>query len=99
MPRNHRGTTSQAGYGWAHQKARRALLAAHIDGTPCGMCGHPMYRTDNLHADHTQPRILGGGQADRLVHAQCNLRAGARLGNRIRGARRHAQPTGHRRQW
>jgi hypothetical protein len=92
MPRSHRGTTSQAGYGWDHQKARARLIRALVDGTPCGYCGQGMWRGQALHADHSVPRVLGGSEADRLVHASCNLRAGARLGNRLRGARRHGHP-------
>jgi hypothetical protein len=35
MPRSHRTTTSRAGYGAPHQKARRALIRTHVDGTRC----------------------------------------------------------------
>ena len=33
-----RQTTTELGLGWDHQRARRRLLARHIDGTPCP-CG------------------------------------------------------------
>lgn len=36
-----------------HRNARAALVAAHDDGDPCCLCGHPMYGpTRNLDADH-----------------------------------------------
>lgn len=88
MPRSHRGTTTQAGYGWTHQQDRARLLAAHIDGTRCAHCGRPMYRSQKLQADHSKPRALGGQRADRLLHASCNLSRGATLGNQLRGAHR-----------
>lgn len=88
MPRKHRGT-SQAGYGWAHQKARARLLRDLIDGTPCAHCGRPMHHWQKLQADHSRPRSLGGQHADRLLHAACNLSRGAALGNRLRGLARH----------
>lgn len=121
MPRSHRGTTHQAGYGWDHQQRRARLLAAHIDGTECpcpwwipagepGACGPrcpcraagaplPMYRDPyrnpdgrRLQADHSTARILGGGHADRLMLAVCNLSAGAALGNRLRRTHRARPP-------
>lgn len=44
-----------------------------------------------LHADHSHARILGGTQADRLIHATCNNVLGAALGNQLRGSRAWAQ--------
>ncbi|AEA27911.1 hypothetical protein Psed_5784 [Pseudonocardia dioxanivorans CB1190] len=89
MPRRGRGTTTQAGYGARHRRNRRRLLAAHVDGNPCALCGLPMYRSQDLHADHSDPRALNAdSDADRLVHGSCNTSRGARLGNRLRARRR-----------
>lgn len=93
MPRSHRGTTTQAGYGWDHQKTRARLLRDHTDGTPCDHCGRPMYFWQKLQADHSRPRALGGQHADRLLHASCNLSRGAALGNRLRGQARRRGAT------
>jgi 5-methylcytosine-specific restriction endonuclease McrA len=92
MPaRARRKTTTQAGLGYAHQKARAAALAAFRDGTPCPYCPYPMYRWQALELDHVIPRALGGISGPvRLAHAVCNRRAGGRIGGRIR-ARQRAQ--------
>lgn len=75
------GNTTKVGLGHAHQQARKRALATLRDGTPCGYCGQPMYRTQNLQYDHVIPRALGGTNGPRrLVHQLCNLRAGQRLG-------------------
>ncbi|MGD9530506.1 MAG: hypothetical protein AB7I24_05560 [Candidatus Nanopelagicales bacterium] len=37
-----------------------------------------------LHADHTRPRALVDGEADRLILGTCNLILGAILGNKLR---------------
>lgn len=103
-------SSSARGVGWQHSKDRRRLIATLVDGTPCCYCGGPMYRSDadrdlkdqlRLEADHGQPRVLGGTKADRLAHARCNRSAGATLGNRLRGARRHGQrlPSRTSREW
>jgi hypothetical protein len=62
-----RRTTTERGLGWDHQRTKRRLLAAHIDGSPCpcldtGDCGPacpcraaghalPMYREPTLNPD------------------------------------------------
>lgn len=89
MPARNRISTHEAGYGWAHRQRRQALLDAHVDGTLCDLCLRPMYRSQDLHADHTDPRALHPeSEADRLVHASCNTRRGALLGHRLRRGRR-----------
>lgn len=35
-----------------HTAARKALLAAFTPGDPCCLCGHPMWHTKYLEADH-----------------------------------------------
>lgn len=82
-PTNTPQTTTQRGYGWRHQKARRALLAQHKDGDPCWWCGKPMWKDKNknhdglpLAADHDQAAGAKNHQrAKRLLHGSCNSQA------------------------
>lgn len=69
-------TTTQKGLGWAHQQRRRALLETLRDGEICWWCGLPMYRVQQLAADHTHARAHGGTVADRLLHDVCNKERG-----------------------
>lgn len=78
------GRTTQLGLGSEHQKQRARLLANLIPGDPCDVCGEPMFPEQALDADHQTPRALGGTRAGRLLHASCNRRLGAQLGNRLR---------------
>ncbi len=75
-PRARGTTTTARGLGHEHQKRRAKLLRSHIDGTPCAWCGEPMYLAQDLDADHSVPRALGGTHADRLLHAACNRSRG-----------------------
>lgn len=98
MPRP--GTTTQRGYGYQHQAARRAAIRNLRDGTPCARCGYPMYRADaaNLHLDHDdQDRRRYRG----LAHATCNTRAGQakRQPNRSRREPHPEQPQRQSRRW
>lgn len=77
--------TTERGLGYSHQRQRAALLRRHVDGTLCWWCGRPMYRTQNLAADHTVARANGGRKADRLLHAPCNAERGD-------GSRDHLRP-------
>ena len=86
------GNTTQIGLGAEHQQARARALAAMAEGTPCEMCGQPMFRAQKLHYDHVIPRALGGKNGPRrIVHALCNLRAGQRLGTAARRRNRRAR--------
>ena len=84
-------TTTQRGYGYAHQKARKDALSALIDGTQCWRCKCPMYAYQSLDLDHTTPISKGGMYGlTVLTHSSCNRRAGAMLlpkWQRRRGAR------------
>lgn len=74
-----RGTTSERGYGAHHQATRKALLPAAI-GKPCPLCNEPMLATQQLDLDHTIPLAHDKtSRGDRIVHANCNRAAGARL--------------------
>jgi 5-methylcytosine-specific restriction endonuclease McrA len=72
---DHR-TTTERGLGYDHQRQRARLLRLHRDGTPCWWCGQPMYRSQDLAADHTVSRAHGGTKADRLLHSLCNKARG-----------------------
>lgn len=83
-------TTTQRGYGHAHQQQRRKLIAQLKNGTPCPECGKPMFKTaaknfDHapLEADHGPGHALKHAKnkqttlATRLLHRTCNRRGGA----------------------
>ena len=100
------------GYGGDHRaegRRQRALLLN--DGSdPCPRCGRAMFATPQLarafgapaelgrlDLGHWPGLVFGGPQVRRLEHALCNRRAGAVVGNKLRGARRRAgAPTGRR---
>ena len=69
----------------AHQRARKRAHELFVPGTPCRYCHRPMLSGQRLHLDHVVPVALGGANGPTtLVHARCNLSAGATLGNRMR---------------
>lgn len=74
-------TTTQRGYGWNHQVARKAALRALSQGAPCPFCALGMYRDQELDYDHVVPLSMGGNPhgPKRLSHSSCNRRAGAHL--------------------
>lgn len=81
-------TTTERGYGWKHQQARKRALARLVDGDPCPFCGLGLFREQRLHFDHELPLALGGTGGDgRLSHERCNTAAGGRLSGQIRRAR------------
>jgi hypothetical protein len=80
-----RTTTTERGLGWRHQQARERLLTRHNDGVACWWCDEPMYRSQDLDADHSRARSHGGVLADRLLHAGCNRARGD-------GSRDHLRP-------
>jgi hypothetical protein len=69
------GATTATGYGAAHQRARKAALAALRDGDPCSRCGGPLYRGQKLHLDHDD---IDRSQYRGLAHAYCNVAASNR---------------------
>lgn len=73
MRRGRRSTTEQ-GYGSAHQSLRRLLLPEAI-GRPCPFCQVVMAADEALDLDHSVPISQGGTTGDRITHAHCN-RAG-----------------------
>lgn len=74
------GNSQAVGLGWAYRKKRQAAINAMPGGTPCPLCGRPMFKTQKLHFDHIVPRALGGADGPcQVAHAACNMRAGQRL--------------------
>lgn len=94
MPARNRQSAGSRHYNWAHQQQRTRLIAAHQDGTPCRLCGQPMYLTQGLDAGHPPwAPVATGSKPDALEHRACNRRAGAQAGNRQRGLARHGGTT------
>ena len=85
-----RANTAARGYGYAHEKLKKTLLAAWYPGQPCTRCGEPMWerwtvdrsgrRMSAIHLGHSDDRTRWTG----LEHAHCNLSDGATRGNRMR---------------
>lgn len=75
-------------YGAEHQRRRREMLPGAYN-TPCPECGHPMLKGQNLELDHhTTPLAFDpDSKGDRIVCADCNAKAGGRLGQRMRQLR------------
>lgn len=67
-PRKRAASTTARGLGWSHQQQRERLLRRLVDGEPCWWCGEPMFKTQELDADHSHSRAMGGTRADRLLH-------------------------------
>jgi hypothetical protein len=102
--RKPKRSSTERGYGPEHRRLRAALLpTAHF--RPCPLCGRQMLPGQSLHLDHARPLRLGGTLADcRIVHGQCNERAGAELGRDLAAAgyrRRQRQgiPARRSREW
>lgn len=91
--------TTRLGLGSEHQKQRARLLADLMPGDPCAVCGEGMFPEQALDADHETPRALGGTVAGRLLHASCNRRRGAQLGNALRAGRPRRGPSTSGRCW
>jgi hypothetical protein len=72
------GGTTKGGWGYKHQKLRKALLPTAY-GKPCSRCGLPMQPWQELHLDHNDDRTGWLG----FSHKACNLRAAAKKARRI----------------
>lgn len=78
-----RGTRQERGYDTEHYATRSALLPSAY-GSRCPLCGEYMYPHDELHLDHSIPLAVDAtSRGDRIVHASCNLRKGARLDEQL----------------
>lgn len=85
--RKPRVSTAARGYGYGHERLRKALLPTAY-GKPCGRCGEPMLRGQPLDLDHTDDRAGYRGMA----HAACNRSAGAK-------SKQRQPPAGTSRPW
>lgn len=66
-------------YDYDHQKRREALLPLAYN-TPCALCRELMLRGQELDLDHSTPLMVDRrSKGDRIVHASCNRRAGAKM--------------------
>jgi hypothetical protein len=72
-------------YGARHQAMRAEMIARMSPGQACARCGRPMWAGEDLQLDHDDTDPSGQTYLG-LVHARCNLSAGARKGNRARAA-------------
>ena len=92
MPSKNRPSTTNRGYGATHVRQRKRLLYQLKDGTPCEVCGRPLYKDADknfdgapLEADHGPGSALKfkrGAEkrttlATRLLHRYCNRSGGA----------------------
>lgn len=69
-----RGTSTERGYGSAHQRRRAELLRRFVN-TPCPTCGKIMHRWQKLEAGHSTPLWVDPASvADVLQHQACNPR-------------------------
>lgn len=75
------GSSAERGYGTAHQRLRRQLMAKWRPGDPCARCGRPMWDKKAIDLGHTDDRTGYRG----LEHSFCNRKAGAGHGNTARG--------------
>lgn len=81
-------TTTEKGYGTAHQRARaRVALKVKAGAAFCARCGGWIMPGSAWHLDHDETRSGYLGPS----HAKCNERAGARKGNARRSAQALAQ--------
>jgi len=81
MPRQRAGSTAR-GYGPAHQKLRKQLLARWRPGDPCARCGWPMLYRWLIYPDGRKVSAIDLGHTDDrtgytgLEHRNCNRRDG-----------------------
>lgn len=66
--RARRGSTTQRGYGTAHQQLRAKLLAQWKPGDPCARCGKPMTDKTRIDLGHQDGKRGYRG----LEHDTCN---------------------------
>lgn len=88
--RTPKPTTTAAGYGTEHKRARARWLEllTQAGSLPCTRCPHPVLPGQAVHLDHdtTRTGYLG------LAHARCNIRAGAKTANRTRNGGGYRAP-------
>lgn len=85
-----KGSTTQRGYGRAHQAERERRLAMYRPGDPCAHCGTaimwpPQVVRRFVDLPHNSDRT---GYLPGLAHRSCNRADGARHANRLRAQAR-----------
>lgn len=80
---------SARGYGRAHRQLREQWRRKIKAGAcpPCSRCGRPIFPSEAFHLDHEENREGWRGPA----HSSCNVKAGAKKGNRIAARRKAAR--------
>lgn len=89
-------------WGSKHKKSVARLKAKHVEGSPCGWCGEPMWLAQGLQGDHSISRAKGGTVTDRLLHGECNRERGDGSCDHLRPAitgKPLAMSKGSRAQW
>lgn len=68
-------------YRGNHDRIRRELLAAFVEGTPCPICKKPMSRSQKLHLGHLDDNkgYSIPGRYVGLVHGRCNMSHGGKV--------------------
>jgi 5-methylcytosine-specific restriction endonuclease McrA len=92
--RTNKASSDKRGYGKAH-RAMRARLLPMAYGTLCPLrCGYLMLPGQALELDHSVPLALNPNSVgDRIVHASCNRKRGAKLGRQLQRQRAQYQPS------
>ena len=106
MPRTRRdmqryaakGTTTQRGYGSAHQAERERRLRLYKPGDTFAHCGQPILWPPAVVRRFTDlpHNVDRSGYLPGLAHRSCNRADGARTANRLRGQARQWRTA---RQW
>lgn len=79
-------TTTQRGYGWAHQAARKRweYQLTQAGALPCARCRKPVTPFHEWELDHTDDRTTYLG----ISHKICNRRAGGKKAQRQQRTKR-----------
>ena len=85
---NRRGTITERGLGWEHQKARKAILDKVGPITACPHCDAPIDASNPITGEHGIPRVDGGTEVTELICRLCNSASGGRT-RRKQGMTRH----------
>lgn len=80
-------STTERGYGYEHQRMRRALLPS-MPGSACTRCGKTLREGDKVDLDHLDDRSGYKG----FAHSACNRSAGGRKAHAMAQARSGTLP-------
>lgn len=91
---SNKGTTTQRGYGWQHQKDRQRLLA---NEPLCRECAKANITTLATIADHVTPLAEGGARALSNLQPLCRACSDRKTSEEaLRGSRAASGPGGYR---